>query len=321
MKEELRIVYMGTPDFAVAPLKALLDSGKNIVGVITAPDKPAGRGKKIQSSAVKVFAEEKGLKILQPTNLKDPMFHEELKALKANLQVVVAFRMLPEVVWNMPKYGTFNLHASLLPQYRGAAPINWAVINGEKETGVTTFFLRHEIDTGDVIFQEKVEIAEEDNVGVVHDKLMNVGASLVVKTVDVIQNDDYTSVPQDHFDEITELKSAPKIFKDDCMINWDQPVRIIYDFIRGLSPYPTAFSKALEANNKEISIKIFNSRILNSEVVEAPGTIITDDKSYLRIACQKGVLEILELQMPGKKRMKIEDFLRGYSMKNLCKMY
>ncbi|WP_395802765.1 methionyl-tRNA formyltransferase, partial [Daejeonella sp.] len=235
----MKIVFMGTPDFAVASLNALLEAGFDVVGVITAPDKPSGRGQKINESAVKQFAQEKGLKILQPVKLKDPEFINELRSLQADLQVVVAFRMLPEMVWNMPPKGTINLHGSLLPQYRGAAPINWAIINGEKESGVTTFLLKQEIDTGDILFAESVKIEEQDSAGDLHDKLMTIGADLLVKTVKSIESGDYKEIPQDKMSE-KELKSAPKIYKEDCLINWNQEVRTVQNHIRGLSPYPTA---------------------------------------------------------------------------------
>ncbi|MBP9151318.1 MAG: methionyl-tRNA formyltransferase, partial [Flavobacteriales bacterium] len=252
-----RIVFMGTPDFAVATLKALLDAGANVVGVITAPDKPAGRGMKLQPSAVKQFAVENDLNVLQPTNLKSEEFLSELSALKATLQVVVAFRMLPEVVWNMPEKGTFNLHASLLPQYRGAAPINWAVMNGETESGVTTFFLQHQIDTGNIIFQEKVAIGESETAGELHDKLMNVGAGLVVKTLEAIENGNAPSIPQNTI--VGELQEAPKIFKETCKIDWNKSANAVFNHVRGLSPYPTAFT-TLVSSDEEIGLKVFRVR-------------------------------------------------------------
>lgn len=297
---------MGTPDFAVANLKVLVDDDQDIVGVITAPDKPAGRGKKIQESAVKKYAKEQGINILQPTNLKDESFISELKLLKADLQIVVAFRMLPVVVWDMPKLGTFNLHASLLPQYRGAAPINWAIMNGEKETGVSTFFLQHEIDTGNIIQQEKVEITEEMNAEDLHDKLMNIGANLVLETVKQIENNNITSKPQKEFSE-TELKAAPKIFKADCKIDWTLTINQIHNHIRGLSPYPAAWTSL---NNKSLKIfKGFKENISHSENI---GSITTDHKTFLKIAVDGGFFQIEELQLEGKKRIKITDFLRGF---------
>jgi methionyl-tRNA formyltransferase len=299
----MRLVFMGTPDFAVASLNALVEAGFEVVGVVTAADKPAGRGQKLQESAVKQYAVAHGLKVLQPLKLKDPLFIEELEELKADLQVVVAFRMLPEVVWNMPQKGTINLHASLLPQYRGAAPINHAIINGEKESGVTTFFLKHEIDTGDVIFSEKVEIKEENTAGDLHDKLMNVGAGLLVKTVQAIAEGDYTEQPQPQSDE---LNHAPKIFKEHCLIDWSQPVRQIYNLIRGLSPYPTAFTKM---NDK--TLKIFKAELEEKKTGLTAGAILSDGKTYLKFAAKDGFIKLTDLQYEGKKRMQVDEFLRG----------
>lgn len=294
---------MGTPDFAVASLNALVQAGCNIVAVVTAPDKPAGRGQKLSESAVKKYAAEKNLHILQPTKLKDPEFIAELQGLKADLQVVVAFRMLPEIVWNMPPKGTINLHASLLPQYRGAAPINHAIINGEKESGVTTFFLKHEIDTGDIIFAEKVSIANTDTAGDLHDNLMQVGANLLVKTVKAIENNNYTEIPQTQSDD---LKHAPKIFKEHCKIHWNNLAHTIYNLIRGLSPYPTAFT---ELNGK--GLKIFKAEIEEKEPAITPGAFLTDGKTYLKFAAKDHFIKVLDVQYEGKKRMLIEDFLRG----------
>src|SRR5690554_1856621 len=301
----MKIVFMGTPEFAVASLEALLNAGKNVVAVITAPDKPAGRGQKMQSSAVKTFATEHNIPVLQPLKLKDSTFLSELKAFNADLQVVVAFRMLPEVVWNMPPKGTINLHASLLPQYRGAAPINHAIINGEKETGVSTFFLTHEIDTGNILFSEKVDILPKDTAGDLHDKLMEVGAQLLTKTVKALEEGDFkeTMQPQDDKD----LKQAPKIFKEDCIINWNQPTQKVNDFIRGLSPYPTAYTTLHDK-----VLKVFKSVLEITEVKESPGTMISDEKTFIKFACKDGYIRIEDLQLQGKKRMKIEDFLRGY---------
>lgn len=301
-----RIVFMGTPDFAVATLKAMLDAGANVVGVITAPDRPAGRGMKLQPSAVKQFAVENGLKVLQPTNLKSEEFLSELRALEATLQVVVAFRMLPEVVWNMPKNGTFNLHASLLPQYRGAAPINWAVINGEKESGVTTFFLQHQIDTGDVIFQERVPISDEMTAGELHDELMSVGSKLVVRTLEAIESGNCPSTPQP---QSNELREAPKIFKETCKIEWNRSIDEVYNLIRGLSPYPAAFTTVLNGSD-ELGLKIFQARKTDKGENEKAG-ILSVENGKLFISCADGWLQILELQLAGKKRMKTEDFLRG----------
>ena len=315
-KEDLRIVFMGTPDFAVESLKILVENGFNIVGVITAPDKPAGRGQKLRKSPVKVYAESQGLKVLQPVNLKSPDFIEELRSLNAVLQIIVAFRMLPEVVWNMPPLGTFNLHASLLPQYRGAAPINWAVINGEKETGVTTFFLRHEIDTGNIILQEKIAIGPDDNAGVVHDKLMVLGARLVLKTVNLILEDKVEPVPQDKVAKGVELKSAPKIFKDDCRINWSDTAQVIHNKIRGLSPYPAAWSEFILNDGKKIQFKIFGSEIAECSNREA-GKINTDTKTYLEIGTGEGCVRIKRLQLAGKKQLPVQDFLRGFDISSV----
>ena len=321
-KEELRIVYMGTPDFAVESLRALVEGGYNVVGVVTMPDKPMGRhGSVLQPSPVKKYALEKGLTVLQPEKLKDETFLDELRALKADLQIVVAFRMLPEVVWNMPPMGTFNLHASLLPQYRGAAPINWAVINGETETGITTFFLKHEIDTGKIIQQVRVPIHETDNVEDVHDRLMLLGGQLVTETVDNILAGTIQPIDQSELvGADVELKPAPKIFHETCQINWNQPMKKVYDFIRGLSPYPAAWSEFEDAKGKKQSMKIFSTSMVErvftaSELMPKPGEMLTDGKTYLHVMCQNGLLSINELQMAGKKRMPIADFLRGFEMK------
>ncbi len=311
--KELRIVFMGTPDFAVASLKALVDGGYNIVGVITAPDKLAGRGKKLNESAVKKYAVENNLNILQPEKLKNPEFINELKLLKADLQVVVAFRMLPEMVWNMPKLGTFNLHGSLLPQYRGAAPLNWAVINGETKTGVTTFLLDHKIDTGKIIFKREIAIGENDTVGDIHDGLMEIGAKLVVKTVDALASGNYEAVPQVKILGEPEIKHAPKIFKKDCKIDWANDYETIRNLIRGLSPYPTAWTKLINKNSgKEIPTKIFFAKKVDSNENAEAGTLKTDGKTFVNVACGSGWLQITDLQIAGKKRMKTEDFLRGF---------
>lgn len=299
----MRIVFMGTPDFAVASLAALVDAGFEIAAVITAADKPAGRGQKLSESAVKKYALEKGLKVLQPLKLKDPDFITELQALHADLQVVVAFRMLPEMVWNMPSKGTINLHASLLPQYRGAAPINHAIINGETESGVTTFFLKHEIDTGDVIEARKVDITETDTAGDLHDKLMDVGAELLVDTVKAIEKGDYKEQPQVMG---SDLKHAPKIFKEFCKIDWNQPIKTVYNLVRGLSPYPTAFTTL---NDK--TLKIFEAEIEVKETGIVAGGLLTDGKTFLKFAAKDGFLKLKNLQYEGKKRMTVEEFLRG----------
>ncbi len=309
---------MGTPEFAVASLDILIKNQYDIVGVITAPDKPAGRGRNIQESAVKKYAVEKGLKVLQPEKLKDENFLEQIRVLKADLQVVVAFRMLPEVVWNMPKFGTLNLHASLLPQYRGAAPINWAIINGEKKTGVTTFFLKHEIDTGDIIFQNEVDIAEYETAGELHDKLMQVGAKLIVKTVNAINNNDFAQTKQEIFKQ-EEIKHAPKIFKEDCKINWDENIESIYNKIRGLSPYPCAFTELLNTEDKTIQLKIFFSTKEHSSEVLTPGNIVSDGKTFLKIAGKNGCINVKDLQLAGKNRMKTIDFLRGFNINSIIR--
>lgn len=299
----MKIVFMGTPDFAVASLSALQQAGLNIVGVVTAADKPAGRGQKISESAVKKYAVENGLNVLQPLKLKDPAFIEDLKALNADLFVVVAFRMLPEIVWQMPKKGTINLHGSLLPQYRGAAPINHVIINGEKETGVTTFFLKQEIDTGDIIFTDAIEINDNDTAGDLHDKLMLVGANLLVKTVKAIEADDYNEVPQP---QSGDLKSAPKIFKDFCKIDWNKDNQSVYNHIRGLSPYPTAFTVL---NDK--TLKIFNVEPEHIQPEIEAGDYVTDGKTYLKFATKDGFIKLVDLQLEGKKRMSIDELLRG----------
>lgn len=297
---------MGTPEFAVPALEILVQNNWDVVGVITAPDKPKGRGQKLIPSPVKEAALKHGLNILQPTNLKSPEFQAELRALAADLQIVVAFRMLPEAVWNMPPIGTFNLHASLLPNYRGAAPINWAIINGEKETGITTFFLKHEIDTGSIIFQEKVEILPEDDLGSLYEKLMERGANLVLKTVEAIAADVVVALPQD---ETKAQHHAPKIFKETGEIDWGNSAEAIHNLIRGLSPYPAAWT-TLQGKN----CKIFKSKVdSDSGKVKATGEFFTDGKSFLKFQSGAGMLEILELQLEGKKRMKVDDFLRGYS--------
>jgi methionyl-tRNA formyltransferase len=311
--KELRIVFMGTPDFAVASLKALVDGGYNVVGVITAPDKPAGRGNQLTQPAVKKYAVENNLKVLQPEKLKNPEFLAELKNLKADLQVVVAFRMLPEVVWNMPPMGTFNLHGSLLPQYRGAAPLNWAVINGETKTGVTTFLLDHEIDTGKILFKCETPIGENETVGEVHDRLMEIGAKLVVETVDAIAEWNIQPIPQAELIEGTAIKHAPKIFKEDCKIDWEKDAESIRNLIRGLSPYPAAWTNMvhIETGN-EIQTKLFFAQKKDSIKNASPGTIETDRKTFMNVACKNGWLQITDLQIAGKKRIKTEEFLRGF---------
>lgn len=322
-KQDLRIVYMGTPDFAVESLKSLVEGGYNIVGVITMPDKPIGRhGSVLQPSPVKQYTVEHGLKVLQPVMLKDPTFVEELRSLNADLQIVVAFRMLPEVVWSMPRLGTFNLHASLLPQYRGAAPLNWAIINGETETGITTFFLKHEIDTGKVIQQVRIPIEETDNVGIIHDKLMMLGGKLVTETVDNILAGTIHPVEQDTMYEGLSLKPAPKIFRETCQIDWqNKNTKQIYDFIRGLSPYPAAWTTLYTPNGKTQEIKIYEAtKESTSDDTNPIGTIITDGKKYLKVRTSDGYIDIKTLQLSGKKRMAVNDFLRGFKYENGMRM-
>lgn len=313
-KEDLRIVFMGTPEFAETALRKVVESGFNVVGVVTMPDKPMGRhGSVLQSSPVKKYAQSVNIPVLQPEKLKSPDFLQELADLKADIQIVVAFRMLPEQVWNMPPMGTFNLHASLLPQYRGAAPINWAVINGEKETGVTTFFLKHEIDTGDIIRQEKIAIADSDNVEIVHDKLMYLGADLIVETLNDIVAGNVTRKAQlDYYVDESELKPAPKIFKDTCRIDWNKSSKQVYDFIRGLSPYPAAWTEMVMPDGTKCDLKIFEAEIVENNVpASTPGTIDTDCKSYIEISTADGALRITDLQASGRKRMQTKSFLCG----------
>ena len=313
-KEDLRIVYMGTPEFAVASLKALVEGGYNVVGVITMPDKPMGRhGSVLQSSAVKQYAESVGLPVLQPEKLKNEEFLQQLRAWNADLQIVVAFRMLPEVVWNMPRLGTFNLHASLLPQYRGAAPINWSIIHGDTETGVTAFFLTHEIDTGKIIRQKRLPIADTDDVGIVHDKLMAMGADLVVETVDLILEDKTEAVPQEQFyREGEELRPAPKIFKETCRIDWQQSTKAVYDFIRGLSPYPAAWTELVAPDGKCMVLKVYQTEKRLATHTFPVGSIHSDGKSYVDVATADGYIRLLSVQLAGKKRMPIHDFLNGF---------
>ena len=313
-KEDLRIVYMGTPEFAVASLRALVEGGYNVVGVITMPDKPMGRhGSVLQSSPVKQYAESVGLPVLQPEKLKNEEFLQALRAWNADLQIVVAFRMLPEIVWNMPRLGTFNLHASLLPQYRGAAPINWSIIHGDTETGVTTFFLTHEIDTGKIIRQKRLPIADTDDVGKVHDALMAMGADLVLETVDLILENKVDAIPQEQFyREEEDLRPAPKIFKDTCRIDWKQPMKRIYDFVRGLSPYPAAWTELIAPDGKRLVLKIYQTEKRPAEHAFPVGSVHSDGKSYVDIAVEGGYIRLLSLQLAGKKRMSVHDFLNGF---------
>lgn len=320
----LRIVYLGTPDFAVEPLRRLLEKqracdscGYEIVGVVTMPDKMINkRGNQLLMSPVKQYAVEQGLPVLQPESLKDEAFQDALRAWGADLQIVVAFRMLPESVWNMPRLGTFNLHASLLPQYRGAAPINWAIINGDKETGVTTFFLKHEIDTGDVIFRDVVAIDEKDNAGTLHDKLMLQGGDTVLRTVEAIVNGNVAAIAQDEM-YTGELRPAPKIFRDTCHINWSGSVDGIYNFVRGMSPYPAAWCELVNANGDAVALKVY---AVSKEYVQhgkVAGTIVTDNKSYIKIAVEGGYILLDEVQLAGKKRMPVADLLRGFSLEGM----
>lgn len=304
-ENRLRILFIGTPDFAVASLKSIVESGFHVVAVITAPDRPAGRGQKLQEPAVKTYANQVGLPVLQPTNLKSPEFLDELASFKADIQVVIAFRMLPEAVWNMPRLGTFNLHASLLPAYRGAAPINRAIMNGEKETGVTTFFLKHEIDTGNIIFQEKIAISDEDTAGTLHDKLMLLGAELVVKTLKAVEAGDY---PQEQQGDAAGTPTAPKIFKPDCQIDWYLSAEAVRNHIRGLSPYPAAWTTL---GGK--GLKVFQVSRVDIKDEAKPGSVRSDGKNYLQVKCKDAYLSLDELQLEGKKRMGIEEFLRGYN--------
>lgn len=309
----MRIIFMGTPDFAVASLKALIEAGEEVVAVVTGPDKPAGRGQKMHSSAVKQFAVSQNIPVLQPVKLRDPEFLEELKSFQADLQVVVAFRMLPEIVWNMPPKGTINVHASLLPNYRGAAPINHAILNGEKSSGVTTFLLQHEIDTGNILFFTEVPITETDNAGDLHDKLMVAGAELLIKTVNAIKEGNVNPIPQDELSSNQELKHAPKIFKEDCLIDWDKSTEEVFNQIRGLSPYPAAFTYL-----DEKVLKIYSAE---KEIVghsEKPGSYISDGKTKIKFATADGFISLSEIQIEGKKRMAVTDFLRGYRLDKLA---
>ena len=312
-RQDFRIVFMGTPDFAVGSLRALVEGGYNVVAVVTMPDKPVGRHQsELSQSAVKQYAVAHNIPVLQPEKLKDPDFLEELRSYRADLQVIVAFRMLPEAVWDMPPHGTFNLHASLLPQYRGAAPINWAIINGDTETGVTTFLLDHEIDTGRIIHQARTPITEEDNVETVHDRLRDIGAGVVTQTVDDIIAGNIRPIDQDTLTADTEIRHAPKIFKATCRLAFDLPVKRAFDFVRGMSPYPAAWTELVEENGKRTMLKIYATTREETTVAEAPGTVLTDGKTYFKIAFPDGYLALTQLQLAGKKRMTVSDFLRGY---------
>lgn len=312
MDKSLRIVFMGTPEFAVASLDALVKSRHRVVAVVTAPDRPASRGLKLQQSAVKEYALKQNLPILQPEKLKDENFINQLKELNPDLAVVVAFRMLPEVVWRLPKLGTINLHASLLPQYRGAAPINWAIINGETQTGVTTFFINQDIDKGNILLQEKVPILESDNAGALHDNLMNIGSALLVKTVDYIAVGLFADVPQDTF-SMNNLKPAPKIFKEDCKINWNKQACDIFNFIRGLSPYPAAWTVLENKEGKKLTLKIYASTV-SPDVNLSPGNILIKEGIHIYTGCSDCAIEVKELQLEGRKTMPVADFLRGFRL-------
>ncbi|WP_298318826.1 methionyl-tRNA formyltransferase [uncultured Aquimarina sp.] len=312
---DLRILFMGTPDFAVETLKTIIENNYNVVGVITAPDRPAGRGRKLRASAVKEYAISKNLPILQPTNLKDEAFIEELKELRANLNIVVAFRMLPKVVWDMPEYGTFNLHASLLPDYRGAAPINWAIINGEQKTGITTFFIDEKIDTGHIILQKEIEIQDKDTAGILHDKLMVEGALLVIDTIKVIENKTVTTKEQP---KEGELKTAYKLHRDNTKINWNDDIHSIYNLIRGLSPYPASWC-SLYNKGEEISIKVYNAEMENQDHNFDIGKVIVED-STIKVAVKNGYVILNKIQLPGKKAMDAKALLNGYTFYKDAKM-
>jgi methionyl-tRNA formyltransferase len=306
MNKDLKIVFYGTPEFAVPSLQILVENGWQVAGVVTAPDKPQGRGRKVNYSPIKEYALQAGLRILQPTNLKSAEFQNELQEINPDLQIIVAFRMLPESVWSCPKMGTFNLHASLLPAYRGAAPINWAIINGEKQTGLTTFFLQHEIDTGEVIYQEVEPISEDDDAGSLYERLMHKGGTLVLKTVEAIAEDRVESKPQVYTEN---LPKAPKIFKETCEIDWTKSAEEIYNFIRGLSPYPTAWTRV-----KDVIYKIYKASFEAVNQRNPPAYIETDNKSYIKIACKDGWVILEEIQMEGRKKMNVKEFLNGYNL-------
>ncbi|MBI5538997.1 MAG: methionyl-tRNA formyltransferase [Bacteroidia bacterium] len=312
MIKDIRIVYMGTPDFAVAPLKTLVEAGYNIVGVVTVPDKPAGRGQKVQSSPVKIYAQEKGLKILQPEKLKNPDFINEFVSLSPDIAVVVAFRMLPESIWSIPRLGTFNLHASLLPHYRGAAPINWAIINGEKKTGVTTFLIDKEIDTGNIIYREEIDIDSNHTAGDIHDKLMVIGAKLVLKTVQSLTEKKVNPIDQQLFIQKGEqVKSAPKIFRETCRIDWTKTASDVHNFIRGLSPYPGAWTELIFEDGAIVQVKLLKSVEIEKNHQHTNGSVLIEGKNTFNVACDNGFVSIIEMQLAGKRPMKINEFLNG----------
>ena len=310
--KDLRIIFMGTPEFAVASLKALVDNGYNVIAAVTAPDRPSGRGLQLHESDVKKYAVSHNIPVLQPEKLKDENFLAELKLLNADIQIIVAFRMLPEIVWKMPPMGMFNLHGSLLPHYRGAAPLNWAIINGDHETGVTTFLLKQEIDTGNILFQEKINIGPEETIGDLHDKLMVIGATLVLKTIEALAGGEVTPIPQGTFAIDQTRLHAPKIFKENCKIDWNNPSEKIHNLVRGLSPYPAAWTNFI-GNDTEIAVKIFKTSKEQKPHQYSPGTILSDNKSFFRIACSDGFINVLDLQLAGKKRLEIAPFLRGFA--------
>ncbi len=313
-QKELRIVYMGTPDFAVEPLKALCGNGYNVMAVVTAPDKPAGRGRKLKSSPVKQFADSNNISVLQPTNLKDEGFVNELKSLNADIFVVVAFRMLPKVVWQIPKLGTFNLHASLLPQYRGAAPINWAIINGEQKTGVTTFLIDEKIDTGSILLKQEIDIQPNETAGELHDRLMQIGATVVVKTVEMLREGAEPTPQSKLVGEDEKLKPAPKLFRENLRINWALPAIEVHNFIRGLSPYPAAWTEMVDDARNTVSVKVYRSSLVDKNQQElSEGTILTDGKSYIHVVCGKGIVAVDELQLAGKRRLSAKEFLVGFN--------
>ncbi len=318
--KKLRIVFMGTPELATYSLKKLTDEGYNVRGVVTAPDKPAGRGRKIRIPDVKKFALENNLPVLQPENLKSPEFLDALKALKPDIQVVVAFRMLPEAVWNLPPMGTFNMHASLLPDYRGAAPINWAIINGEKQTGVTTFLLDHQIDTGKILFREKVDIEEGETAGSLHEKIKVAGAGIVLKTIDALAEGTAKPIEQDELiKDPSRLKKAPKIFKEDCRINWNLPCREVANFIHGLSPLPGAYTHIISGKNEKLQLKVFEAEPKKIDHGISPGEVLSDNRKKIQFSTPDGVIEIKSLQISGKKRMNAEEFLRGFDFQKVKK--
>ncbi len=312
--QALRIVFLGTPEFAVASLRALIEANLQVVAVVTAPDKPAGRKKALKVSAVKQFARENDLPVLQPTNLKAPEFAAELAAYKADLQIVVAFRMMPEVIWNQPPMGTFNLHASLLPQYRGAAPINRAVMNGEAETGVSTFQLQHAIDTGEVLLQKKIDIGPNENAGLVHDRLMDIGAQLVVATVVGLASGNLRGTPQSAIATMSSLKEAPKIFREDCRIQWHQPAKVIHNHVRGLSPYPAAWTHLISPNGEKLLCKVGETALTTEVATQAPGSILTDGKTYIKVATEEGLVALQQIQPAGRRSLDIKAFLNGYAL-------